>query len=183
MNTYISFLRGINVGGHTQVGMAALKDVYSALELVNARTYLQSGNVLFESPALQTAGLAESIEARLSQVFGMNITVVLRSPGDLERLVDANPFLHGRQEDPACLYVTFLKQAPSDPQPGVGLAPPGIADEFVLQGREVFLFCSNGYGKTKLSNAFFERKLGTPATTRNWKTVLALHHMVVAPGR
>jgi uncharacterized protein (DUF1697 family) len=178
MNTYISMLRGINVGGHTQVSMAALKDVYSTLGFKNIRTYLQSGNVLFECSALQTASLADAIEAGLKTALGMNIAVVLRTPGDYQRLIESNPFLHGRQADPASLHVTFLKQAPSDLQAGQRLAPPGSVDEYILLGQDVFLFCPNGYGKTRLSNAFFERKLGTPATTRNWKTVLALHHMV-----
>jgi uncharacterized protein (DUF1697 family) len=177
MNIFISMLRGINVGQNKQIRMTELKALYEALGLANVRTYVQSGNVVFESTQRDASRLSSAIEAQIAQAFGYTVAVLIRSPKDFQQLIDTNPFLHGRQEDPTKLHVTFLQQMPSKLQVDTLEIFTSEADEFCVQGQEVFLFCPNGYGRTKLSNSFFERKLNTSATTRNWKTVNALHQM------
>jgi len=177
MNTFISMLRGINLGGHKMIRMAELKSLYEALDLVNVKTYVQSGNVVFDSPERDASKLASLIEAQIERSFGHAVSILIRSPNDFQRIVDTNPFLHGRNEDPAKLHVTFLYSSPSKSQLSNLGVPKGEADEFFVGNQEIFLFCPNGYGRTKLPNNFFEKKLDTPATTRNWKTVTALHQM------
>jgi len=182
MSTYISLLRGVNVGGKT-IRMADLKTLFENLGLTNVRTYLQSGNVLFDTPpggafsGVDGEALAGAIEAEIARSFGFSASVLIRTALDLQRVIEANPFLHGRLEDTARLHVTFLKGIPASNRVTFLQVPEGETDEFVVGEGEVFLFCPNGYGRTKLSNAFIERKLDLTATTRNWNTVTALYGM------
>jgi uncharacterized protein (DUF1697 family) len=173
MTTYVALLRGINVGGRTKVGMEELRRVFLALGHADVKTYVQSGNVLFRCPVEEPSRLAGDLERRIARDLGVTTTVLLRTRDDLAHVVANNPFL-GRGLDPATLHVTFLAETP-DPRRVASLeTPSGEPDAFSLAGREVYLHCPNGYGRTKLNNAYLERRLGVAATTRNWRTVTTL---------
>jgi uncharacterized protein (DUF1697 family) len=177
MNTFISMLRGINVSGQKKIYMAELRSLYESLNLVNVETYVQSGNVVFDSTEQNASRLAELIEAQIEQSFGYSVSVFIRDTEDFQRIIDNNPFSNERNEDPAKLHVTFLYSSPAESRLSSLEIPSDGVDEFLVGDKEIFLFCPNGYGRTKLSNNFFERKLNMPATTRNWKTVNVLHKM------
>ena len=168
MTTCVSMLRGINVGGKNKVGMEALKKLHESLGLGNVRTYVQSGNVVFECAAKEVTKMAERIGRKMKVALGLDITVILRTRAELQKVVDGNPFT---DRDPDKLHVTFLAAVPGNvPREKI----IGVKDElegFSVSGRDIYLYCPNGYGRTKLSNNFFERVLETPATTRNWRTV------------
>jgi len=155
--------------------MAQLTNLYESLGLVNVKTYVQSGNVIFNSAKSNTFALAILIEAQIKRLLGYSVSVFIRDTNDFQRIIDSNPFLNKRKEDPAKLHVTFLYRLPSVAKLGSWSIPNDKSDEFFVGGQEIFLFCPYGYGKTKFSNTFFEKKLSMPATTRNWKTVMALH--------
>jgi len=178
MNTYISMLRGINVSGQKKIAMSALVSMYERLGLTRVRTYVQSGNVVFESDESQAGSLKLRIEAQIQKTFNYEVPVIVRRPEDLQRILGGNPFLRRDGVIIEQLYVTFLDGEPAT----VGLKglpnPNADGDEFVLGEQELFLWCPNGFGRTKLNNNFFERKLKVAATTRNWKTVTALQEMV-----
>ena len=180
MPTHISLLRGINVSGQKTIRMADLKNLYDALGFSDVRTYVQSGNVVFAAANPDPAALAASIEAHIRQTFGFDVSVFIRSAQDFQGLLKANPFLNGRSEDPAKLHVTFVYAPPAATRLSALEKPAAGNDEFLVAGREIFLFCPDGYGRTKLSNTFFEKKLGVPATTRNWNTINALLQMAQA---
>lgn len=177
MKIFISMLRGINVSGQNKIRMAELKSLYESLGLVNVETYVQSGNVIFDTSAQDASRLTALIEAQIKRSFGYTVSVFIRDRNDFQRILRHNPFLSGRNEDPAKLHVTFLYGSPSKSKLNGLIAPSGEADEFFVGEKEIFLFCPNGYGRTKLSNTFFERKLNVPATTRNWNTVNALYQI------
>jgi uncharacterized protein (DUF1697 family) len=174
MNTFISMLRGINVGGQNSLRMAELKSLYEALGFEKVETYVQSGNVVFKTTQSDAVVLAALIQAQIERSFGLVVSVFTREPSDFQRILRSNPFLMGRNEDPTKLHVTFLYRTPKAAQWEALKSPPGVTDEFFPGEREIYLFCPNGYGRTKLSNTFFEKKLSIPATTRNWNTVQAL---------
>jgi uncharacterized protein (DUF1697 family) len=179
MSIFISMLRGINVGGHKRIRMETLCEIYEQLGFTHVRTYVQSGNVVFEYPELDPSGLTRRIEAHLEQTCGYPVEVFNRQADELKQLLAGNPFLNERNEDPSKLHVTFFYQSPSGTALSKLTAPGGTTDEFALGRMAVYLFCPHGYGKTKLSNSFFERKLGMPVTTRNWNTVNALYKMAM----
>lgn len=171
-------LRGINVSGQKLLRMEALREIYVGLGLANPRTYVQSGNVIFESDEKDLAALRKRIEAGIQIACGYSVPVFIRQGRELLHILEHNPFLTRRNIDLTRLYVTFLYNSPPESAWGKAIVPAGIADEFSRGEQDVHLFCPNGYGKTKLSNGFFERKLGVPVTTRNWNTVNALYRMV-----
>lgn len=177
MTTHVSLLRGINVGGQNKIRMADLRALYESLGFERVETYLQSGNVIFEADEADGEAVSQQIEAAIGRAWGHTVTVLMRRPADIARIAAGNPFLTERDEDPTRQYVTFLHAVPDGFDAGGLEGTEGGTDEYIIGEREVFVFCRNGYGRTKLSNTFFERKLGVPATTRNWKTVNALHDM------
>jgi uncharacterized protein (DUF1697 family) len=177
MKTFISMLRGVNVSGQKTIRMAELKSLYEAEGFEQVGTYVQSGNVVFKTAQSDAAVLAALIQAQIERSFGFSVFVFVRDLEDFRRILRSNPFLTGRNEDPTKLHVTFLHHSPSPARWKDLKPPPGETDEFFPGEKELFLFCPNGYGRTKLSNAFFEKKLGMPATTRNWNTVNALFKM------
>jgi uncharacterized protein (DUF1697 family) len=176
MTPYISMLRGINVGGQKKITMEALRDLYAALELGNVRSYVQSGNIVFDSIEPEAVTLAGRIEAHIERSFGFAVLVFVRGVPDFQRVLAANPFLKANA-DPGKLHVTFLYSPPSQAALSSLSRPAAGDDQFSTGEQAVYLFCPNGYGKTRFSNDFFERKLNVPATTRNWNTVNALFQL------
>ncbi|MFD0395950.1 DUF1697 domain-containing protein [Streptomyces nogalater] len=120
--------------------------------------------------------MRERIEKRLASELGVPVGVLLRTGESLGRTVAANPYLD-REDDPTKLHVTFLAGTPTAEQAAALEKPAGETAEFTLVGDEIHLHVPGGYGRTKLNNAFIERRLGITATTRNWKSVKALHGM------
>ena len=179
MSAYVSMLRGINVGGNKQIRMDTLRGIYEEFGFSKVRSYVQSGNVVFESSEQDPFGLEKRIEAQIERICGFSIPVFIRQAHELQEILSCNPFLYERNEDSSKLHVTFLHQSPLERAWSKLVSPSGILDEFSRGELAVYLFCPNGYGKTKLSNSFFERKLGVSVTTRNWNTVNALYKMVM----
>jgi len=178
MGRYVAMLRGVNVGGK-QIKMTALSALFSDLGYDDVVTYIQSGNVVFTSSSRGADALTRAIEGRIMRDLRMDVRVLLRSRADLERVQRANPLLR-TGADPAKLHVTFLATKPA---PALVRAAGELdfgADEFRVVGREVYVHCPNGYGRTKINNKFFEKKLQAAATTRNWNTVNKL--LDLAPG-
>ena len=171
MTTFISMLRGINVSGQKKVGMKELKELYEAMGFGQVRTYIQSGNVIFEYPDTDRSTLVSKIERGIEGRFGFKVPVVIRTKDELWRLIAETPFAG---KDESRVHVTFLSSEPETLNVDEISRAKDDAEEFSAKSKEIYLFCPNGYGLTKLSNTFFERKLGVSATTRNWKTVNTL---------
>lgn len=158
-------LRAVNVGGR-KLGMSDLRRLTEAAGGRDVETYLQSGNVVFAG----AAGVASALSAALAAELGFEVPVLRRTAKELAAVVDANPFdAAGKM-----LSVTFLEAPPA--AAAVAAIDPAAygSDSFVVRGDEIYVHTPDGYGRTKLNNAFWERKLGLIATTRNWNTVLAL---------
>jgi uncharacterized protein (DUF1697 family) len=176
-DTYLALLRGVNVGGKNKLPMKDLAEVFAAAGCTNVRTYIQSGNVVFRPPATLAGGIAGRIAARIEERFGISAPVVLRTAEQLRAILTGNPFL-AEGADPAMLHVLFLADTPNATA-AAGLDPqrsPG--DRFVIRGPDLYLHAPNGMGKSKLTNAYFDSKLATVSTIRNWRTVTALYEIM-----
>ena len=178
MKTYVALLRGINVGGHNRVSMPELREVFAALGAGDVATYVQSGNVVFASDGTPS-GLVDAIETSIRRDLGLDVTVLLRTHAQLAKIIAGNPFAAA---DPAKLLVTFLAGKPDGARVRKLDPDTGRPDRFRLVGQELYVHCPNGYGRTKLTNAFFERQLGVAATTRNWKSVTKLSGLAGVAG-
>jgi uncharacterized protein (DUF1697 family) len=178
LRRYVALLRGINLGARNKIAMADLRELFEALGAEDVTTYVQSGNVLFRSRIARDE-LVRKIEQRISSELGLEIKVLLRTSPELAKLVAGNPFAKS-EGDPLKLHVTFLADTPAAARVRV-LDPQAFEpDEFRVTGRHVYLHTPNGYGRSKLSNAYFEKQLGVAATTRNWKTVTTLAELAQA---
>lgn len=173
-NRYIALLRGINVSGHKTITMEALRTCFEQLQCRNVQTYVQSGNVVFEGGEKDAARCGNEISKRILRDFGFPVPVLLRTSEELQRIVLHNPFLKEPEIDHSKLHVTFLSAvAPKSTAQDLN-ALAVTPEQFHVQGREIYLYCPNGYGRTKLSNNAIEKKLRLQATTRKWKSVQAL---------
>jgi uncharacterized protein (DUF1697 family) len=151
--------------------MTDLKRAGEELGFGNVSTYLQSGNVIFDCRRAEAGQLATHIEDKLSEAFGFAINVIIRTQQELERIIETNPLLGSADVARDKLYVTFLADVPDKTVVSKLDVTPGADEKFAIVGKEVFFYCPNGYARTKLNNAAFEKKLKTIATTRNWKTI------------
>ncbi len=173
MKTYISLLRSINVGGYRIVKMETLKQIYTALGLWNVHTYLQSGNVVFQSTEVSSKILEDIISTKLLEVLGWTIPIIIIDIEELEELFANNPFVRNPSISIDFLHVTLLADLKVNDLPPI-VIDNFLPDNFFLQLKYVYLHCPNGYGNTKLTNSFWENKLQTQCTTRNWKTITQL---------
>jgi uncharacterized protein (DUF1697 family) len=174
--THVALLRGINVGGKNMLPMKDLAGMFDAAGCTDVRTYMQSGNVIFEAPA-GAPGIADKITANIEKRFGFRIPVILRTSRQLLKAIRDNPFL-AAVEDQRWLHVYFLANAPNA-RAIAGLDPARSApDAFHVRGQEIYLHLPNGMGRSKLTNAYFDAKLSTISTARNWATVLKLSEMM-----
>jgi len=167
-------LRGINVGGKKIVRMEKLRISFEALEFGRVRTYVQSGNVVFEAERASPDDLSKTIAEKISKDFGFPIPVVVRTSDEMGKIVGGNPFLNERGLDLSKLHVTFLTALPAKNAKERIDALNAGPDQFRIRGREIYLYCPDGYGRTRLSNNAIEKALSVGATTRNWKTVSTL---------
>jgi uncharacterized protein (DUF1697 family) len=173
MNTYISILRGINVSGSKMIMMETLRNIYENLGFINVQTYIQSGNIVFRYKKISLSNLQKKIADAIFETTGFEVPVLVKELDELRTIFNNNPFLKKRKEDINFLHVTFLSDFPS--KEGMDrIKEAYLPDEFIYSEKNIYLFCPNGYGNTKLNNNFFENKLKLSATTRNWKTVTAL---------
>jgi uncharacterized protein (DUF1697 family) len=169
---YVAFLRGINVGGKNKLSMKDLANVFDAAGASDVKTYIQSGNVAFSLAPELADSFASEVETRIRKKLKLSVPIVLRSAKELARVVAKNPFAKRPSAD--AIFVLFLADKPE--KSAIAALDPSRSppDEFAVLNREVYLFCPNGVGKTKLTNAWFDSKLGTVSTGRNWRTVLTM---------
>jgi uncharacterized protein (DUF1697 family) len=166
----VALLRGINVGGKNKLPMRDLIAMFVEAGCTDVKNFIQSGNVIFRAAPRLSARLPELITSQIAKQFGYRTPVLLRTVQQFRATIANNPFL-GADADENALYVMFLADEPSsagvaslDPQ----RSPP---DVYQVLGREIFLNLLNGAAKTKLTNDYFDRKLATTSTARNWRTV------------
>ena len=172
MPAYVAMLRGVNVGGNP-LKMAWLREQCEEIGLLEARTYLQSGNIVFSANA-SMAKLIGLLKERIDAATRRPVPIVLRSAAEMRAVVSANPFLKQSGIDLEKLHVTFLGAVPAKPDSARLDKLAGDRDRYHLLRREMYLYCPINYGDSKLSNTAIEKALAVTATTRNWKTVLAL---------
>jgi len=176
MPTYVAFLRAINVAGHAIVKMDQLQRAFIEAGCEEAKTVIQSGNVIFRAPGNAPAGLFQRIQENLRHLMGQEVTVMFRKDSEIAKIIRLRPFDGIRHETDSKRYVTFLHSRPT-----VSLRLPFISEKEALEvcrvdGREAFVVSRRIPGKAMFGfpNQVLERELGVPATTRNWSTVMKI---------
>lgn len=172
MKKYIALLRGINVGGKAKLKMADLKLLFEDLGFEAVATYIQSGNVVFA--AKNGKGLEEKISKEIKSKFGYEVPVLVKTAAEIEKIVKDCPFEKDKKE---ASYFVLLKKPPQKELVKAAEQLNYPDEEFVITDECVYLYCATGYGKAKLNNNLFEKKLKVSATTRNYRTLLKLVEM------
>lgn len=172
---YVAFLRGINVGGKKSIRMKELAAVLRAAGFHNVRTFIASGNVVFEDSAKDSARLARKIEAHLAKAFGHEITVVIRTMDELQRLVARNPFKKDKPSKNEMLFVTFLASQPAV-KPALPLRSKTENMEVIAltNGAAFIVARRKKTGWFGFPHTFAEKAFKVPTTTRNWTTVVKI---------
>jgi uncharacterized protein (DUF1697 family) len=172
----LALLRGINVGGKNKLPMRELAAMFEGAGCGNVRTFIQSGNVIFTAGAKVSASLGAVIASKIEEQFGHRVPVILRTAQQLREVVSNNPF----PDSPDNLHVMFLADRPSAAKISALDPNRSAPDEFIVRGGEIYLHLPNGAADTKLTNAWFDSKLGTVSTGRNWRTVTKLLEIITA---
>ena len=176
MKTWIALFRGVNVGGNNILPMVELRSDLESLNLSNVRTYIQSGNVVFDSATKTTKSLTERIAQRIEERHGFRPRLFLLSREDLLTAIESNPFPRA-VADPKTLHFLFLAEPASNPDMEAldGVKTP--TERFKLVDGVFYLHTPDGIGRSKLA-ANVEKHLGVVVTARNYRTVDKLLSMV-----
>jgi uncharacterized protein (DUF1697 family) len=175
-SVHVALLRGVNVGGKNRLPMQDLAAMFRAAGCDSVRTFIQSGNVVFSAEAALAARISTVIAKAIATRCGFTAPVVVRRAEEMARLARHNPYLEAGA-DPKTLHVVFLLDTPAAARVATLDARRSPPDDFVVRGREIFLRCPNGVGRSKLTVAYFDSRLATTSTARNWNTVLKLAAM------
>jgi len=181
MPKYLALIRGINVSGKKIIKMEELRNLMESLGYGSVKTYIQSGNIIFESTGRSKIKVAAGIEALIEGHFGHDVTVFVLDAKDVAKAIDNNPFVTGREPEAAGfkkIYVTFLSEVPTEENMEKLRQAPIGNDRIELVGEVLYFMLESKASDTKLSNNLIESKLKVRATTRNWNTTLKLVEML-----
>ncbi|HTW31069.1 MAG TPA: DUF1697 domain-containing protein [Candidatus Sulfotelmatobacter sp.] len=177
MPVFISMLRGVNVGAHNRIKMDALRTCYESLGLANPRTYVQSGNVIFQTEEKNGAKLTKKIQDAIEKTFGFRPEVILRSAEEMRNALTANPFAKRNDVEPGKLLVTFLSAEPSADAPKTLAQLKKFPEELHLKGRELYIYFPDGAGNSKLPWSSVEKLFKVTGTARNLNSVTKMLEM------
>lgn len=179
LQRYAVLLRGINVGGHKIIKMAELRKVLEEEGFTAVKTYIQSGNIVLETPLDTTQKVELQISRIIHEHFGHEVKAFARNKEELEKLYLNNPFKAESEEDPKMPYVNFYEEELTREQTeALEQFNQSQNDRLEAAGRHSYLMCYQGYGRTKLGNPNLEKRLKCQSTNRNWRTVLKLSEMM-----
>jgi uncharacterized protein (DUF1697 family) len=170
MPAYVALLRAVNLGPHNKIAMADLKTVAEAAGLAEARTVLQSGNLMFQARAKPSPALEKLLEDALAKELGLKTPVVVRSVAEWRAALDDNPFSKEAKSDPSHLLVMPLKAKPEKSAVAELVKVIPAREQVKLSGQQLYLVYPDGIGVSKLTSALIEKKIGVSGTARNWNT-------------
>ena len=167
---YVAFLRGINVGGKNKVKMETLREVFSSLGFENVKTYINSGNIIFETKKTDDKKLAAKIEKAIEKEFDLQVKTIVRSISEIEEIVKNNPF-DGQFENDKDLHVFFLDEEMPEEKRDILLSNNNENEMFYVRGREIFCLLRVSVLESLMGKDYIAKKLKVSATARNWRTV------------
>ena len=170
MTKYVAFLRGINVGGKNKVKMETLREVFGALGFQNVKTYINSGNVIFETVKTDDNKLVAEIEKAIRAEFSLNIKVMVRTVAEIEYILKNNP-LDGKFENDKDLHVLFLDEYLTEEKRELLLSNNNENEMFAVRNREIFCLLRVSFSDSLLGKNYIGKKLKVSATARNWRTI------------
>jgi uncharacterized protein (DUF1697 family) len=174
VTTWIALLRAVNLGARNKVSMPRLREVLTEDGFDDVRTYVQSGNIVARSAQRSAAAVEKRIGALIEREFGLSVPVVVRTPDEVAAVIERNPFPDAAEQRPKWLHVLFLAGDP-DAEGAASIRRDDLTRTVCwIEGRQLYVDYVDGVHASKLTMAYFARRLGVEGTARNWRTVLAL---------
>lgn len=167
---YVAFLRAINLGGHNKIKMETLREMFAALRFENVKTYINSGNVIFETAKTDDKKLAAKIESAIEKEFALKIKVMARTIDEIKDIIANNPFA-GQFEKEKDLHVLFLDEELPEEKRELLLSNKNENEMFAVSRREIFCLLRVSVLDSLLGKDYIGKKLKVSATARNWRTV------------
>lgn len=176
---YIALLRGINVSGQKKILMKDLQKLYEDLSFTNVVTYIQSGNVIFDSKEKSKEKIKTKIEKAIEKMYGFDVIVFVCEPDFINKAIAKNPYVKRKDFDPKKMYVSILSGEPEKSKIQELEKVKSGDDEFTIIKDVIYLYLVGGAGKTKFSNTIIENKLKLDATTRNWNSINEIYQITL----
>ncbi|MBQ7985146.1 MAG: DUF1697 domain-containing protein [Bacteroidales bacterium] len=170
MNSYISLLKGVNVGGNRKLNMKEVKSAYELFGLKDVKTVLQSGNILFKSDVNDTAVLENKIRIQLNKTFGIDTDILVLTKETLQQIIDKCPWKDFSNMNTSHVFILFLFQKPQNIDKALIESKRKSNEELHYTDNAVFMHCPDGMADSKLTTTLFEKALGAKNTARNWNT-------------
>lgn len=167
---YIAFLRGINVGGKNKIKMETLREACTTVGFESVKTYINSGNIIFETKKTEDRKLAEKISAAIEKEFGLSIKVIVRTADEIKEIVENNPFA-GQFENDKDLHVFFLDEEMPSEKAELLLSNNNENEQYFVRGREIYCLLKIGVSDSLMGKDYIAKKLKVSSTARNWRTV------------
>lgn len=167
---YVAFLRGINVGGKNKVKMETLREVCAMIGFENVKTYINSGNIIFETKKTDDKKLAEKLGEAIEKEFGLKIKVIVRTTKEIEEIVKNNPF-EGQFENDKDLHVFFLDEEMPTEKAELLLSNTNENEQYFVRGQQIFCLLKIGVSDSLMGKDYIAKKLKVASTARNWRTV------------
>jgi uncharacterized protein (DUF1697 family) len=177
MDTYIALLRGINVGGKRRILMQDLKELLITLGFENVQTYIQSGNVVFESNENDKALLAKQIQTSISDKYAFKVPTIVIEASNYQKIIKTNPFVQ-KQTDLTKLYLIFLEEKPKKEAVEMLNELDFALDKYIIKNKVIYIQYADKISNSKINTTIIERKLNVVATARNWRTSLKLLSLI-----
>ena len=180
MKKYIALLRGINVSGHKIIKMEELRRKMESSGFQNVKTYIQSGNLIFESTATAKESVQKSIAELIKKEYGFDVGVIVLDKSDIAAAIAENPYSHEKETGTKRIYVVFLSAVPSAKNVELLDLQKFAPDEFRVIGSNIYIRFAISASDSKFTNTYIESRLKVVSTTRNWNTTLKLQEMITA---
>lgn len=167
---YVSLLRGINVGGKNMIKMELLREMFSLLGFENVKSYINSGNIIFETAEADNNELSEKIAKKIVETFSFNIRVITRKMQEIAEIVANNPFA-GEFENDKDVHVFFLDDEMPAEKRELLLSHNNENENYAVRNKEIFCHLRIGVLESLMGKDYIAKKLKISSTARNWRTV------------
>lgn len=175
---YLALLRGVNVSGKNPLKMNEFKLFLEGKKFENVKTYIQSGNIIFDYPKENSGKIAKHLKELIADKYSYDIPVIVIKMNQLKDIITNNPYPEYANNEPTKVLVSFFSNQPLEESVQRFNSKVYATEKYELNDTFLYLYCLNGYGKAKINNNFIEAKLKVDATTRNWKTILKLYELM-----